>query len=326
MGTWEFGPNTIIGGVRFENYDWDNTNRIVSYLDEVPGVRPINVGDSHAFVLPGIHGRHAISDNLILRESYNRSYGRPRLQELSRGRWIDDEGNIADGNPTLKPAVSDNFDVQLEYYTETNGLYSVGFFRKVIKDFTYSEVYNFDQLDANNIPIPASGGDFEFERPVNGTNATNQGIELIARQNLYFLPGALKGLWVGLSATFTESNANYPDRTDRDDLPLAGFSPRLFTATLDYQWNRIQARMDYYFRDEYIEGLGGDIESDEFFDAEQRLDAELHYWLLGRKLRLSATATNLTGEPQVSYQGYRQFVEDASFSGRKFTLGLRWGF
>jgi TonB-dependent receptor len=326
MGTWEFGRNTIIGGVRFENYDWDNTNKIVSFLDEVPTVTPVNVGGSHAFVLPGIHGRHAITENLILRESYNRSYGRPRLEELSRGRWIDDEGNIEDGNPNLKPAVSDNFDVQLEYYTDTNGLYSVGFFRKDIRDFAYTEVYNFDELDANNIPVPAAGGDFEYERPVNGTDATNQGIELIARQNLYFLPGALKGLWVGLSATFTGSNADYPDRTDRDDLPLAGFSPRLYTATLDYQWNRIQARMDYYYRGGYIEGLGSDIESDEFFDAEQRLDAEVHYWLVDRKLRLSATATNLTGEPQVSYQGYRQFVEDASFSGRKFTFGARWGF
>ena len=27
------------------------------------------------------------------------------------------------------------------------------------------------------------GGDFEYGSPVNGTDATNQGIELIARQN-----------------------------------------------------------------------------------------------------------------------------------------------
>lgn len=326
MGTWEFGIHTVIGGLRFEHYDWNNTNKVVSYFDEVPTVTPVNVGDSHSFMLPGIHGRHAIGDNLILRESYNRSYGRPRLVELSRGRWIDDDGNIEDGNPNLIPAVADNFDVQLEYYTETNGLYSVGFFRKDIKDFTYTEAYDFDELDENNIPIPADGGDFEFERPVNGTDATNQGIELIARQNLYFLPGALKGLWVGLSATFTESDANYPDRTDRDDLPLEGFSPRLYTATVDYQWNSIQARVDYYYRGDYIEGLGGDIESDEFFGEEQRLDAEVHYWLLDRKLRLSATATNLTGEPQVSYQGYPPFVEDASFSGRKFQFSLQWAF
>ena len=64
----------------------------------------------------------------------------------------------------------------------------------------------------------------------------------------------------------------------------------------------------------------------EFFGKEQRLDAELHYWLSGRKLRLSAAATNLTNEPQVSYQGYRRFVEDASFSGRKFQFSVQWAF
>ena len=125
MGNVEFGPHTIIGGVRFENYDWDNTNKVVSYLDEVPSVTPVNVGESHSFLLPGIHARHALSSNLILRESYNRSYGRPRLEELSRGRWIDDDGNIQDGNPNLTPAVSDNFDVPAQYYTKTNGLYSI---------------------------------------------------------------------------------------------------------------------------------------------------------------------------------------------------------
>jgi TonB-dependent receptor len=324
MGTWEFGRHTIIGGVRFENYSWDNTNKVVSYVNENPTVTPVAVGKSHSFVLPGIHGRHAITDNLILRESYNRSYGRPRLEELSRGRWIDDEGNIEDGNTNLTPAVSNNYDVQLEYYTETNGVYSVGVFRKDIKDFTYTEAYDFDELDENGIPIPANGGDVEYERPVNGTDATNQGVELIARQNLYFLPGALRGLWVGLSATFTDSTADYPDRTDRDDLTLEGFSPRLYTATVDYQWKNVQARVDYYFRDEYIEGLGSDIESDEFFGEEQRLDAEVHYWLRDRRLKLSATATNLTGEPQVSYQGYPTFVEDASFSGRKYMVSVRW--
>jgi TonB-dependent receptor len=231
MGTWAFGIHTLIGGVRFENYDWDNTNKVVSYLDEVPSVTPVAVGQSHSFMLPGIHGRHAINDKLVLRESYNRSYGRPRLEELSRGRWIDDEGNIEDGNPNLRPALSHNVDVQLEYYTERNGLYSVGLFRKDIKNFTYTEAYDFNVLGGNNIPIPAEDGDFEYERPVNGTDATNQGIELIARQNLYFLPGALKGLWVGLSATFTKSDANYPNRTDREDLPLEGFSPRDSAAT-----------------------------------------------------------------------------------------------
>ncbi|OFE13283.1 hypothetical protein PHACT_09150 [Pseudohongiella acticola] len=325
MGTYETGMHTIIAGVRLERYEWSNLNKTVSFLNEVGTVTPVRRGDSHSFLLPGIHFRHELRDNLILRESYNRSYGRPRLSELSRGRWVDDEGNIEDGNANLVPAIADNFDAQLEYYTERGGLYSVGVFYKDITDFSYTQTYNFDELDANGIPVPAEGGDFEYERPVNGANATNYGLELIARQDLYFLPGALDGLSVALSTTLTESDAEYPNRTDGRDLPLEGFSELLYTATLNYTWRNLDARVDYTYRDDYIEGLGSTIESDEFYAAEDRIDAEVHYSFSDR-MRGFITATNLTDEPQVSYQGYPGFVEDTSFSGRKYTIGLRYDF
>lgn len=325
MGTYETGIHTIIGGVRLERYEWDNKNKVVSYLNDVPTVTSVSKGDSHSFWLPGLHFRHAITDNLIVRESYNRSYARPRLDELSRGRWIDDEGNIEDGNATLEPAIADNFDAQIEYYTDRGGLYSVGVFYKDITDFTYTEVYEFDELGADGMPIRVDGGSFEYERPVNGASAKNYGIELIARQDLFFLPGALQGLSLALSTTLTESDAEYPNRTDDRDLPLEGFSELLYTVTLDYNWGNLSARIDYSYRDEYVEGLGSSIESDEFYAEEDRVDAEVRYQF-NDNLRAYITATNLTEEPQVSYQGYSQFVEDASFSGRKYTFGLQYDF
>jgi len=325
MGTYEFGRHTIIAGVRYEKVEWDSNNKIVSYLDDVSTVTPVSYGSSYSFWLPGVHLRHELSENLILRESYNRSYGRPRLSELSRGRWVDDDGNIEDGNPDLDPAISDNFDAQLEYYTDQGGLYSVGFFYKDISDFTYTQVYDFNELDSNGIPIPADGGDLEYERPVNGAGATNYGLELILRQRFYFLPGPLSGLSAALSATFTESDAEYPNRDDNRDLPLEGFSSELYTITLEYTVGDFYARVDYRYRDDYIEGLGDDIESDEFYAGEYRIDAEMSYHL-NENLYLFVNGSNITGEPQISYQGYEQFVEDASFSGAKYTFGIEYEF
>ena len=325
MGTYETGPHTFIGGVRYERNEWDNVNKIVSYLDDVPTVIPLEHGNSYAFWLPGIHGRHELRENLILRESYNRSYGRPRLEELSRGRWEDDDGNIEDGNPDLKPAISDNYDIQLEYYTDEGGLYSVGLFRKNIKDFTFTQVYDFDEIGPDGIPIPSEGGDLEYERPLNGTTATNQGIELIARQQLYFLPDPWNGLALRGSATFTSSQADYPDRTDRTDLPLEGFSDTIYTATIDYAWRGFSARVDYTFRSDYIEGLGSDIESDEFFGNVRRVDAEISYRLRSG-IDIFVTGTNITDEPLVSYQGYPPFVEDTNLPGPKYTFGVEFTF
>ena len=325
MGTYQTGPHTVVAGVRFENTKWNNTNKVVSYLDGEASVEEVKTSNSHSFWLPGVHFRHELKKNLIVRESYNRSYGRPRLSELSSGRFINEDGDIADGNPDLKPAVSDNFDAQLEFYTQTEGLYSVGFFYKRVSDFTYTQVYDFNELDADGIPIPAEDGDFEYERPVNGTDATNYGVELIARQRLYFLPGALRGLSASFSATFTESDAEYPNRDDRDDLPLEGFSDFLATASLEYDWKGFNARLDYRTRSEYVEGLGDSIETDEFYASEYRLDAEIGYRLRDG-LTLFATVTNLTDRGQISFAGYRRFVEDASYAGRKWTFGAEYSF
>lgn len=325
MATLRTGAHTILGGVRYEHVKWKNSNYFVSYLDEVPSVTEVRSSDSYGYWLPGIHLRHELAPNLILRESYNKSYGRPRLSELTQGRFVNEDGDITDGNPNLRPALSDNFDAQIEYYTRTGGLFSVGVFYKKIKNFTYDSVYDFTELDENGIPIPDPEGDFEYERPINGSSAKNYGLELIARQRLTFLPGLLSGLSAAVSATFSDSKAEYPDRTDDRDLPLPGFSKFMFTGSLDWVWNGFNIRADYRHRDAYVEGLGSSIESDEFFAAEQRVDLEAGYQFKNG-LKLYAGVTNLTNEAQVSYSGYKQFVEDASLAGRKFNFGVEYKF
>jgi TonB-dependent receptor len=324
MGTLRSGIHTVVAGVRYEHVNWNNTNYRVSYLDGVPNFTEQRTGDSYGYWLPGIHFRHELKPNLILRESYNRSYGRPRLSELTAGRFVNEDGDIVDGNANLKPAISDNFDAQIEYYTQTGGLFSVGVFYKKVKNFSYIQTYNFNDLDDNGIPIPDPDGDLEYEVPQNGSSAENYGIELIARQRLTFLPGPLRGLTAGVSATFANTKATYPNRTDRE-LPLPGFSDFLFTASLEWAWKGFNIRGDYIYRGDYVEGLGDSIESDEFYAAEQRLDLSASY-TFGNGLKAYASVINLTDEPQVSYQGYRQFVEDASLSGRKFTFGVEFTF
>lgn len=325
MGTLRFGGHSVIAGVRYEHVDWKNTNYRVSYLNGVPSFTQVELGDSYGHWLPGIHFRHELAPNLILRESYNRSYGRPRLGELTEGRFVNEDGDITDGNPNLKPALSDNFDAQLEYYTRGGGLYSVALFYKNIRDFSYVSTYNFTNVDAGGIPIHDPEGDFEYEVPLNGSSARNYGIELIARQRLSFLPGPLRGLSTSLSATFSDSEAKYPNRNDDRKLPVPGFSKTLLTASLEWVWGGFEVRGDYIYRSHYVEGLGDSIETDEFYAAEQRVDVIAGY-SINKNLRLYASVTNLTDEPQVSYSGYRQFVEDASLTGRKFRFGVQYKF
>ncbi|MDX3899354.1 MAG: TonB-dependent receptor [Sphingobium sp.] len=325
MGTWRIGKHTILGGVRYEHVDWKNTNYQVSYLDEEASFTRVKQGDTYGNWLPSIHFRHELASNLIMRESYNRSYGRPRLSELTAGRFVNEDGDIVDGNPNLKPAISDNFDAQLEYYTANGGLYSVAVFYKNVKNFSYTQVSGFTNIDANGVPVFDPEGDFEYEIPMNGSTAKNYGIELIARQRFTFLPGALRGLSASLSATFSDSEATYPNRDDDRKLPVPGFSKFLFNASLEWAWRGFEIRGDYIYRDDYVEGLGDSIESDEFYAAEKRIDVRAAYSFT-KNLQVYGSVTNLTDEPQVSYSGYRQFVEDASLTGRKFRFGVEFKF
>lgn len=332
MDTFRFGRHTVIGGVRWEQNEFSRTNKRVvttaTSSGNVYSTVPRTSGAKYDVFLPGLHLRHELAPNLILRESYNRSYGRPSLNDISRGRQesVSVAGviTISDGNPNLQPMESENFDVQLEWYNQNGGLYSVGLFAKEIKNFTFTQTTRFNTLDAEGNPIPVTGGANIYNQPLNGPSAKNKGIELIARQRLVFLPGPFKGLAVDLSATFTDSKAEVPGR-EADDLPLEGFSDYLFTSSLSYAWGRFRARLDYRYRAEYIEGLDDSVDTDEWFSAREAVDAEIGYRFT-QNLSISITGANLTNRPQVSYTGSKLFPEDISYSGAKYTVGLDYRF
>lgn len=332
MDTLKFGRHTIIGGVRWEDNDFSRSNkRVVTTITAAGNVYttvPRNSAAKYDVFLPGLHFRHELAKNLILRESFNRSYARPSLNDISRGRQesvaVNGTITINEGNPDLQPMHSDNFDVQLEWYNDKGGLYSVAVFHKKIKDFTYTKVTRFNQLDANERPIEVTGGTHVHNQPQNGPGAKNTGIEFIARQRLYFLPGPLKGLSADVSATFTESDATIPGR-ESEKLPLRGFSDYLFTGSLSYVWGNFRARVDYRYRSDYIEGLDSSADEDEWFSAREAVDAEVSY-RFSRGLSAFASGSNLTHCPQVSYTGTKLFPEDVSYSGRKFTFGVEYRF
>lgn len=256
MGTVQIGKTTIVGGLRMEHNTWDATTKEVDARTVL--VRDVNNGSKYTQWLPGLHGRHELRKNLILRESYNRSYGRPTLSRLTLGRSEDINGNIAEGNPLLDPTTSHNFDVQLEQYTNQGGLYSAGFFYKKMKGFYYNTDRRFNDLDANGDPIIEAGGLRRYRKWENALGATNYGVEFIMQQKLFFLPEYLKGLTVNLSATFSESKAKYPTRLG-DKLPTFGFSDTMFNASLDYAIGNFRTNIRYSFRSDYLTGIGDKI-------------------------------------------------------------------
>ena len=334
MDTLKLGRrHTVIGGIRWEQNEFSRENkRVVTTATPAGNVFstvPRSSGAKYDLWLPGLHFRHELSKNLILRESYNKSYGRPSLNDISRGRQesVSTAGVItmSEGNPNLQALRSDNFDVQLEWYNDKGGLYSVALFMKDIKNFTFTRTARWETLDAAGNPIEVAGGTHMYTQPQNGPGAKNKGIELIARQRLYFLPGPLKGLSVDVSATFTDSKAEVPNRAG-EDIPLPGFSDYLFTSSLSYAWGNFRARVDYRYRAANIESLDGPpADLDEWFSGREAVDAEISY-RFAKGFSIFANGANLTHRPQVSWTGEHYFPEDVSYSGRKYTFGIEYRF
>ncbi|HEY0946526.1 MAG TPA: TonB-dependent receptor [Opitutaceae bacterium] len=326
MGTLKWRHTTVIAGLRAEH----NTFKSDTYQfneDTPDAPARVHAERDYTVWLPGIHFRHELRPNLILRESYNRSYARPDIDALVAGLEVNPEtGDMTGGNPNLKETTSHNFDIQLEYYTDRGGLYSAGFFYKEMKGFYYETSYNFSTVDASGYPIPDRDGPYEFSTTQNANGAENYGVELIARQNLYFLPAPFDGFGVSLSATFTESDGKYPGRED-EELPTYGFSDKIYYAALEYVKGKFRGQISYRYRSDFLEGLDDDNTFDDYFGELESVDWESSYQVTD-KLKLFLNVNNITDEPQISYQGlnHSDNPEDYTIYSWRATLGATYTF
>lgn len=322
MGSFQLGRHTLLGGVRAEHNTWASDRKTINAVTLKES--PVHNGRSYTEWLPGLHLRHALAPNLILRESVSKSYGRPTLSRLTLGRSEDINGNVAVGNPYLSPTTADNADIQLEQYIGKGGLYSVGLFWKKMKGFYYNQIYKFNVLDANDAGIPDPAGTRQYSKWQNANGAVNKGIELIANQKLYFLPKPFDGFGIQLSATFTDSVADYPNRPG-EKLPTYGFSHYMFNSSLDYVYGKFRGRVSYRYRSEYLEGIDTNRYIDDWFDGREQIDAEVSY-RLRKNLRTYVNGENLTSRVQASYQGRRPYIEDNSNYGYRLTFGAEYTF
>lgn len=321
MGAVTKGRTTLTPGLRMERNTFESTtNQFIPALGaRAARVEVVNRERTYTSWLPSAHLRYELGRNLILRASYNRSYSRPDLDDLLRGRLVNiDNDTITDGNPNLQTTTSDNFDAQLEFYTANRGLYSVGAFYKTMEGFYYDRAST-EVIDENGVPTT-----YRVTRPENALGAVNYGMELIARQKLVFLPKPFDGFRVDLSATFTESDGKYPGRLT-EKLPTYGFSDFMFNAALEYTIGRFRSEISYRYRSDFLEGLDFDFTFDDIFAANERVDFVASYQVSDR-MKLFLNMTNLTNRPQVSYQGFAYNPEDYTMHGMRATTGVTYRF
>ena len=130
-------------------------------------------------------------------------------------------------NPNLKPQLSQNIDLSLEYYLKSAGLVSVGVFRKELSDFIFRSTSTVTLPPGN--PYGEQYVGYELTTDINGGTAWVRGLEFAFQQQLsdLALPRFLKPFAVFANFTWLQTEGNYVEPTGVASAgAVPGFTPR----------------------------------------------------------------------------------------------------
>src|SRR3546814_19221918 len=101
--------------------------------------------NTYHYFLPSLNLKLNLTDNFLLRFAGSRALARPSLADSRNYFQASFDGNTLQlattrGNPYLKPAISDQFDITAEGYFARVGSLTIDGFYKTIKNFFFQDV------------------------------------------------------------------------------------------------------------------------------------------------------------------------------------------
>ncbi len=264
MPTLSFGKKfTLIPGIRYEHNKTQYTGVRGNAMLQVTVSQAYvhyeqEVTRKNEFFLPMIHARYKPLDWFDIRASYTQTLSRPSYTEFLPSWHIYMTG-IDYRNPTLRPSLSENYDLYFSFYESKIGLFTIGGFAKSIEDliFSDSEIITSDTMAVEKYGLTEElTGQLPsrfVSHPIwSFTNNPNdvivRGLEVEWQSNLWYLPGLLKNFVFTINYTYTFSEAKYPRTVPIKEIIDSPFGPRevivgnadsSYTAPLLYQPDHI---------------------------------------------------------------------------------------
>jgi TonB-dependent receptor len=143
---------------------------------------------------PSLHLTYSHTPNLLARAAFAQTYGRPDFTNIIPNTSITEldfnndpnalDGRIGIRNPGLKPWSAKNYDISLEYYTPQGGLFSVGAFRKQVRDFFVTTSLIATEADLERFDLGPQYLGWEINSTANGGTSRTDGIEFNAQHSL----------------------------------------------------------------------------------------------------------------------------------------------
>lgn len=211
------------------------------------GTDSINKSDYHTW-LKYLHANFRVTNDFILRASFNNSITRPDLEFLTGSVTINEDvtpHTAMIANPNLKPEHGRNLFFAAEYYfPKRAGFFTVTATRRDIRQLirTNTVTLQADEDFPNQDGIDLRG--FRVTTRENVGKAHVGSVEFSYRQNMVFLPGIWKGLSLFSNYTILHYD-NYENFRRPENLVTGGLSfehRRGFSFRWNFVWNPIHRR------------------------------------------------------------------------------------
>jgi TonB-dependent receptor len=319
------GPLGIVGGVRVERtkdtlgaYKVSYTNGAPS-TDPVTGAliySPVRADNSYTNAFPGLQTRYEIMPTLVARAAYSATIARPGFNQVNASQTIDlGSGFLTEGNPKLKPATANNYDISIEQYLPNAGIVSLGLFDKEIKNYIVN----------NNLGIvidPASGLPLKHNTYVNAGPSYARGLELNWEQRFTELPGPLSGLGAGANLTLVDSRFEIrPGEHSR----LPSTSKETWNASIFYEKYGLGLKLAAYSVSADLFAIGSDKTSDVYNARRTSMDFGSTY-AFSKQLGIYFNIKNLLNTPHAFYQGTPDRPIQREFYSQDYLFGVRYDF
>ena len=294
QGRYESDVWRVIGGVRVERTENDIEGSYVQLIeaggvlngaaveDDITVVDPVSFDKSNTQVLPSLNVRYEATDDVVLRGAAYASMFRPNIGDLAPRFIVEvNDGNEREGefgNPDLDPYAAWNFEFGTEWYFAENAVLQGSVFYKEIDDFIFRVTRR--DFDFNGVFID------EGSIPFNGQSAEVAGLELNYQQAFD------NGFLVGANYTVVDSEADTGTRS----VALPGTSENVFNFVLGYETDKLNVRLAWVYRDEYLDELSQDGDLDEWVLEHDQLDLTAKYQVTDNG-QVFLEAINILDEP-----------------------------
>ncbi|MBN2340169.1 MAG: TonB-dependent receptor [Deltaproteobacteria bacterium] len=173
-------------------------------------------------VLPAGTASWEFIEGMIVRGGYGRTVSRPEFRELSEAPFNDVTGGRETvGNPDLKRATIDNFDVRWDWFFAPGELISFGGFFKRFED----------PIEVSLIQTAQIGTSWR-----NARGAKNVGLEFDFKKSFNWISEALQDMYFATNASFIRSRVELDPEgiQTTNERPLQGQSPFVINAQVGY--------------------------------------------------------------------------------------------